>query len=137
MRSKIIQMVYFYLYFKLWDTAEKIKNVYNLFRKEETYSVIFFFSHSFRFIIYFFMTASEHRFLLVKAKKAILSPSHSESPIQVLIDQDSGKIVEIANECKTVVSQDLLQVIVLDDNQVLMPGFVDAHGNYIYIYKGN
>ncbi|KAG2233302.1 allantoinase [Thamnidium elegans] len=73
------------------------------------------------------MTASEHRFLLVKAKKAILSPSHSESPIQVLIDQYSGKVIEIANECTTVISQDLLQVIELDDNQVLMPGLVDAH----------
>lgn len=108
--------------------------MYITFLEKKKHILLSFFTHSFRFILFFFMTASEHRFLLVKAKKAILSPSHSESPIQVLIDQDSGKIIEIANECTTVVNQDLLQVIELDDNQVLMPGLVDAHGKYIYIY---
>lgn len=78
---------------------------------------------------------TQSRYLLVKAQKAILSPNHTEQPVQVLIDQEAGKIIEIAveKECKTVVSQDVLEVIELDDNQVLMPGLVDAHGKIIII----
>lgn len=78
------------------------------------------------------MTISQkQRFLLVKAQQAILSPKHTQGPAQVLIDQNTGKIVEIAIEdkqCTTIVDQDALEVIELDNNQLLMPGLVDAHG---------
>lgn len=72
-------------------------------------------------------------FLLVKAQKAILSPRHTQGPVQVLIDQNTGKVIEIAvdnKQCKTIVSQDAVEIIELDDDQLLMPGLVDAHGKY-------
>lgn len=78
------------------------------------------------------MTVSEQqRYLLVKAPKAILSSQHSQAPAEVLINQTTGKIVEIAldnKKCTAVVSEDHLEVIQLDDDQLLMPGLVDAHG---------
>ncbi|CEP07227.1 hypothetical protein [Parasitella parasitica] len=77
------------------------------------------------------MTVSEQqRFLLVKAPNAILSSQHTQAPAEVLINQATGKIVEIAldnNKCTTVVSEDNLETIQLDDDQLLMPGLVDAH----------
>jgi allantoinase len=77
------------------------------------------------------MTAFPQRFLLVKAQNAILSAKHTQAPAEVLIDHSTGKIVEIALEnkkCTTVVSEGDLEVIELEDNQLLMPGLVDAHG---------
>jgi allantoinase len=77
------------------------------------------------------MTVSPQRYLLVKAQNAILSPKHTQAPAEVLIDQSTGKIVEIALEnkkCTTTVSEGDLEVIQLEDNQLLMPGLVDAHG---------
>ncbi|KAI7882798.1 allantoinase [Mucor mucedo] len=70
------------------------------------------------------------RFLLVKAQQAILSPKHIQGPAQVLIDQNTGKVVEIAidnKQCTTIVDQNALEVIELDNDQLLMPGLVDAH----------
>ncbi|KAL9539445.1 hypothetical protein MBANPS3_010251 [Mucor bainieri] len=77
------------------------------------------------------MTVSEQqRYLLVKAPKAILSSQHSQAPAEVLINQTTGKIVEIAldnKKCATAVNEDQLEVIQLEDDQLLMPGLVDAH----------
>lgn len=82
------------------------------------------------------MTVNEQqRYLLVKAQNAILSSQHAQAPAEVLINQTTGKIVEIAldnKKCATVVSEDNLQVIQLDDNQLLMPGLVDAHGKSVF-----
>lgn len=82
------------------------------------------------------MTLSQQqRFLLVKAQNAILSPKHTQAPAEILIDQTTGKIVEIAldnNKCKTVVNEENVEVITLDDNQLLMPGLVDAHGKFFF-----
>lgn len=80
------------------------------------------------------MTVSPHRFLLVKAQNAILSAEYTQAPAEVLIDQSTGKIVEIAldsNKCSTVVSEGDLEIIELEENQLLMPGLVDAHGNRV------
>ena len=81
------------------------------------------------------MTVNEQqRYLLVKAQNAILSSQHTQAPAEVLINQTTGKIVEIAldnKKCTTVVSEDNLEVIQLDDNQLLMPGLVDAHGKSV------
>lgn len=75
----------------------------------------------------------KQQFLLVKAQNAILSPYVPQGPAQVLINQTTGKIIEVAinnEECTTIVSQDVLDVIELDNEQLLMPGLVDAHGKY-------
>lgn len=72
----------------------------------------------------------QQSYLLVKAQNAILSPQHTQGPAEVLIDQVSGKIVEIAqgsNKCTTTVNEESLEVITLEENQLLMPGLVDAH----------
>lgn len=77
----------------------------------------------------------QQHYLLVKAQNAILSSQHAQAPAEVLINQTTGKIVEIAldnKKCTTVVSEDNLQVIQLDDNQLLMPGLVDAHGKSVF-----
>lgn len=73
-------------------------------------------------------------FLLVKAQQAILSPEHAQGPAQVLIDQNTGKVVEIAvgdKQCTTFVDQDAIEVIELDSDQLLMAGLVDAHGKHM------
>lgn len=79
----------------------------------------------------------QQSYLLVKAQNAILSPQHTQGPAEVLIDQRTGKIVEIAlgnNKCTTAVNEESLEVITLEDNQLLMPGLVDAHGKLFFFF---
>lgn len=63
--------------------------------------------------------------LLIKAKKAVLSAKHETAPIQVLVDVTTGKIINIG---ESIEASETAQVIELNDDQVLMPGLVDAHG---------
>jgi len=70
--------------------------------------------------------------LLIKANAAILSPSQESAPASILVDRTTGKIIEIATgnaEMLTAIPQDV-EVCELKDNQVLIPGLVDAHGMY-------
>jgi allantoinase len=72
--------------------------------------------------------ASTH--LLIKANSAVLSPSQDKAPASVLVDKSTGKIIDIAigdAELSTALSDDV-EVCELKDNQVLIPGLVDAHG---------
>ncbi|KAI9306360.1 allantoinase [Cunninghamella echinulata] len=62
--------------------------------------------------------------LLIKAKKAVLSAKHETAPIQVLVDVTTGKIINIG---ESIEASETAQVIELNDDQVLMPGLVDAH----------
>ncbi|KAI8576197.1 hypothetical protein K450DRAFT_258069 [Umbelopsis ramanniana AG] len=67
--------------------------------------------------------------LLIKASSAVLSPSQDKAPASVLVDKSTGKIIEIAigdAELSTAMSDDV-EVCELNDNQVLIPGLVDAH----------
>ncbi|KAI8990895.1 allantoinase [Mycotypha africana] len=77
------------------------------------------------------MTVTEQqRYLLIRAGNAILSDKHEQIPAEVLVDKSSGKIVEIAvngQQCATKVNEEDLEVITLEEDQVLMPGLVDAH----------
>jgi allantoinase len=68
-------------------------------------------------------------YLVIKAQNAILSPQHQKAPAEVLVDQSTGKIVEIATDNKklTTVVNDT-EVIELAEDQLLMAGLVDAHG---------
>ncbi|OBZ83602.1 Allantoinase [Choanephora cucurbitarum] len=72
----------------------------------------------------------QRHYLLVKAPRAILSPEHKETAAEILIDKTTGKIVEVAldgEKCNMIVNEAELEVIQLDQNQLLMPGLVDAH----------
>lgn len=71
-------------------------------------------------------------YLLVKASKAILSPQHTTSATQVLIDQDSGKIVQIGDKIESPKDASV-QVLTLEHDQLLMPGLVDAHGKFFFV----
>ncbi|KAI8080056.1 uncharacterized protein BX664DRAFT_380849 [Halteromyces radiatus] len=70
------------------------------------------------------MTTTQQQYLLVKAEKAILSPQHATAPTQVLIDQTTGKIIQIGQAID--IPKDT-QILTLDNDQLLMPGLVDAH----------
>ncbi|KAI8078043.1 allantoinase [Gilbertella persicaria] len=75
-------------------------------------------------------TSFQRRYLLIKAQKAILSPQHQQAPVEVLVDQTTGKIIEIALDgktCTTVIEANQTEVIQLKQDQLLMPGLVDAH----------
>ncbi|KAI8384071.1 allantoinase [Blakeslea trispora] len=75
-------------------------------------------------------TSLQRQYLLIKAPAAILSPEHKQAPAEVLIDETTGKIVEIAldgNKCISVANETEIKVIQLDRDQLLMPGLVDAH----------
>lgn len=78
------------------------------------------------------MTVTElQRYLLVKAQNAILNAQHTQAPAQVLIDRSTGKVIEVVLENKTLetkVNEQDLEVIELEQDQVLMPGLLDAHG---------
>ncbi|KAL0092540.1 allantoinase [Phycomyces blakesleeanus] len=73
---------------------------------------------------------SECRWLLVKAQKAVLSPSHDISPASVLVDRTTGKVIEVTTGNKALVTQTdptKTEVMVLSKDQVLIPGLLDAH----------
>ena len=70
-------------------------------------------------------------FLLVKAQKAVLSSENSVAPAAVLVDRTTGKITQVATGNDTITVKDDMDVIELQDDQVLIPGLVDAHGKYI------
>jgi adenine deaminase len=73
--------------------------------------------------------SNSSRYLLVKAQNAILSFKHDKGPAEVLIDRETGKIVEVALGHKTCeVQESQVEIIQLEEDQVLMPGLVDAHG---------
>lgn len=77
--------------------------------------------------------ASTH--LLVKANSAVLSPSHEKAPAQILVDKSTGKIVDVAvgnAELSSAIPEDV-EIIELKENQLLVPGLVDAHGKYILL----
>ncbi|KAI9484055.1 MAG: allantoinase [Benjaminiella poitrasii] len=72
----------------------------------------------------------EQRYLLVKARNAILSPNHTQGPAEVLIDRNNGKIVKVMLQDQydtTSINENDLEIIELKDDQILMPGLVDAH----------
>ncbi|KAG0740073.1 hypothetical protein G6F62_006261 [Rhizopus arrhizus] len=72
--------------------------------------------------------SNSSRYLLVKAQNAILSFKHDKGPAEVLIDRETGKIVEVALGHKTCeVQESQVEIIQLEEDQVLMPGLVDAH----------
>jgi allantoinase len=84
------------------------------------------------------MTVPQQKYLLVKAQNAILSPNHTQGPAEILIDSSTGKVVEIAlnsQKVTTTINEENLEVIQIEDNQLLMPGLVDAHGKF-YISRG-
>ncbi|KAG2176161.1 hypothetical protein INT43_005394 [Umbelopsis isabellina] len=71
--------------------------------------------------------ASTH--LLVKANSAVLSPTHENAPAQILVDKSTGKIVDVAvgnAELSSAIPENV-EIIELKDNQLLVPGLVDAH----------
>ena len=70
-------------------------------------------------------------FLLVKAQKAVLSSENNVAPATVLVDRTTGKITQVATGNDTITAKDDMDVIELQDDQVLIPGLVDAHGKYI------
>lgn len=80
------------------------------------------------------MTVTEQqRYLLVKAQKAILNSQHTQTPAQVLVDRSTGKVVEIALEnqdLQTKLNDQQVEIIELEQDQVLMPGLLDAHGEF-------
>ena len=72
-------------------------------------------------------------FLLVKAQKAVLSSENDMAPATVLVDRTTGKITQVATDNETIKVKDDMDVIELQDDQVLIPGLVDAHGKYTHI----
>lgn len=75
------------------------------------------------------MTSSP-RYLLVKAPRAVLSADDSQvCAASVLVDRETGKIVKVATGTDTVsdIRQDV-EEMQLNNDQVLFPGLVDAHG---------
>ncbi|KAI7863594.1 allantoinase [Spinellus fusiger] len=69
------------------------------------------------------------RWLIIKADRAILSPLHEISPASVLIDRSTGKIVQVATDKPLVhsVHPSQIETIVLEPDQMLIPGLVDSH----------
>jgi imidazolonepropionase-like amidohydrolase len=79
--------------------------------------------------------ASTH--LLVKANASVLSPTHDNTPAQILVDKSTGKIVDVAlgnAELATAIPENV-EIIELKDNQLLVPGLVDAHGKLLLSYS--
>ncbi|ORX43568.1 allantoinase [Hesseltinella vesiculosa] len=64
-------------------------------------------------------------YLLIKANKSILSAQSQELPIEVLVDKQTGRIQQVGTSIDR--PQGDIEEIVLEDDQVLMPGLVDAH----------
>ncbi|KAI8145231.1 allantoinase [Fennellomyces sp. T-0311] len=67
------------------------------------------------------------RWLLVKAQKAILSSQDNACTASVLVDRTTGKIAQVATGNGTIAVTDDTEVIELENDQVLIPGLVDAH----------
>ncbi|RUS30779.1 hypothetical protein BC938DRAFT_478974 [Jimgerdemannia flammicorona] len=66
--------------------------------------------------------------LLIIANKVVLSPETPASPRVILVDKDTGKVLQIKkdrNEISTIEGD--LELLALDDDVVVMPGVVDAH----------
>ncbi|KAG0173127.1 hypothetical protein DFQ28_011584 [Apophysomyces sp. BC1034] len=72
---------------------------------------------------------AQTRWLLIKAKQAVLSPHHTTSPASVLVDRHTGKVVQVNDNPSlvTFVHEQDLEILELTEDQVLMPGLVDAH----------
>lgn len=70
--------------------------------------------------------------MLIKAKDAVLSPSQDIAPASILVDRATGKIVDIGRgnaDISTPIPEGV-EICELKDNQVLVPGLIDAHGMY-------
>ncbi|KAI8064599.1 allantoinase [Gongronella butleri] len=65
------------------------------------------------------------QYLLIKANKSVLSPSSQEAPVQVLVNKQTGRIEQVG--ASVTCSEVQVEELVLADDQVLMPGIVDAH----------
>ncbi|KAI8993476.1 allantoinase [Pilobolus umbonatus] len=75
------------------------------------------------------MTFSK-RYVLIKAHRGILSPFHEISPVSIFIDRSTGKIVNMLDkvECNMgMISSDEIEIIQLEEDQLVMPGLIDAH----------
>ncbi|KAF7726727.1 hypothetical protein EC973_008501 [Apophysomyces ossiformis] len=72
---------------------------------------------------------SSNRWLLVNAKNAILSAQHSSAPASILIDRLTGKVAQVGDSPSSLhsIPEQDLEVMDLSEDQVLMPGLVDAH----------
>ncbi|KAI9247226.1 hypothetical protein BY458DRAFT_551142 [Sporodiniella umbellata] len=67
------------------------------------------------------------RYLLVKAPNAILSCKHDLCEAQIVIDRQTGKIVEVAQGSERISEYEDLEILQLELGQLLMPGLIDAH----------
>ena len=68
--------------------------------------------------------------LIITAKNIVLSPSTPPAFLSILVDRDTGKVVQIEKD-RAKLNAPGAEVWALDDDVVVMPGVVDAHGECV------